>query len=550
MKTKIFRQLFLCCALTALLVSLLISYVMYHGYTRNIQNSVMQTANDYKNILNDAEIDNIEALEHVPNSIFRITLISPEGEVLFDNQSETTEDHSNRPEIIAAIQSGTGSATRFSDTLQEQTHYYARLLDSENVIRISAISDTAYNTFLDSLPFVLISFVVVLTLSYIISRGVTNKLIQPINSINVEQPTKNNTYVELTPLLIKIENQNSQLMAQTTDMQKMRDELSGIMNYMEEGLIVLSGAGKILSINQAALAITKKTAEECVGRYILEIHRGEKYEKLFDLVERKETGSIYLEENDRVYRVSVSFIKSGGSIILFVDVTQQHDAEKMRREFSANVSHELKTPLQTISGYAELLSNNMVQEDDKPRFIEKIYNESMRMSLLIQDIIKLSHLDEELKGVAHEEVLLNIIVAEVVDELTAKAEKKQVAVGVLGADVNITGIPTLLKECLFNVVDNAIEYNKDGGKVDIDIRLQEKQVVISVSDTGIGIPADEQQRVFERFYRVEKSRCRSNGGTGLGLSIVKHAVSIHAGEIELISEEGKGTTVKITIPKT
>ncbi len=549
MKIKIFRNLFFSCALTALLVSLLISLVMYNGYRSNIQQNVKLTALDYQKVLDGSQFSNNDLLSYIPSATYRVTLISHQGDVLYDNKSDTTENHSDRPEIIAALDVGVGSASRYSDTLQTQTYYYAVLLDSGNVLRVSVVGGTIISTFLDSSLYVIFSFIVVLIFSYLIAKSITVHLVKPINAINVEHPTENRTYDELSPLLVRIENQNNQLKSQTDDMQKMRDELSEIMQHMEEGLIVLNSKGAILSINQTAVSLFNKDEKDCVGRYILELHRGENFEKIYDIVQHGENDSLYIEENNRIYHVSISTIKSGGSIILFVDSTQQRLAERMRREFSANVSHELKTPLQTISGYAELLKNNMVQEEDKHRFIEKIYDESNRMGMLIQDIIKLSHLDEDAKGMSKENVDIAALIRTISERLAEKAAKKNVTITINADSTVIKAVPTIIDECIFNIVDNAIEYNKEGGSVEIDIIPANRYVTLRVDDSGIGIPNEEQSRVFERFYRVEKSRCRSNGGTGLGLSIVKHAVAVHGGEVELVSADGEGTTITIRLPK-
>ncbi len=550
MRIKIFRNIFITCTLTALLVSVLIGYVMYDGFFSNMQQNVRQTSDDYMRILDDAEQENQEILDNIPSTIFRITLISPQGEILFDNKSDTTENHSDRPEIIDALSEDIGESSRFSDTLQQQTYYYAQKLESGNILRVSDFTDTVVRTFTDSSFLILICFILAIIFSFLAARLATSRLVAPINSINVETPTENNTYIELTPLLLKIDNQNNMLKAQTADMQKMRDELGEIMEHMEEGLIVLNSHGSIISINQAALAIFNKSVQSCVGKYILEIHRGESFERIYDILQSGESGRIEIEENDRIYQVSISDIKSGGNILMFVDNTQERFAERMRREFSANVSHELKTPLQTISGYAELLKNDMVQEEDKPRFIDKIHAESVRMGMLIQDIIKLSRLDEDAKGMSKEDVDINKLTEKVVAQLNDKAEKKHITISIAeNMPLFIKGIPTILEECIFNLIDNAIEYNKEGGGVDISTEENKNYVTLSISDTGIGIPTEEQGRVFERFYRVEKSRCRSGGGTGLGLSIVKHAIMVHGGDVELSSREDEGTTVTIRLPK-
>ncbi len=549
MKRKTFFYLSLSCSLTALFVGLLISYLMFYNFTVDMRSDVKQTAIEYRNILNTTQVDALEVLGAVPNNFFRITLIDAQGEILLDNKSDTTENHGTRPEIMSAYESGFGDITRYSDTISQQTYYYAVLLNDGNVLRISMTTDSVYTTLLNNIAFIIISVLIGICISLILSSNLTKRFLTPINKINIEDPLRSRTYVELTPLLIRIEQQNNQLKAQTAKIEQMHEELSDIMENTEEGIIVLSEQGHMLSVNQTASKILNKDKSLCIGKHILEVHRGETFEKLFEAVTDKKNIQLQFEQNGKNYNVSVSNIESGGSVIMFFDVTQKSYAERMRREFSANVSHELKTPLQTISGYAELLKNNLVQDSDKPRFVENIYAESARMNELIEDIINLSHLDENAKGAEHVDVDVLDIVKQVKKELEKKAQNKGVSVNIKGESAVISAIPVILKECIFNITDNAIKYNNTNGKVDIDIENTAEKLTISVSDNGIGIPEDERERVFERFYRVDKSRSRDKGGTGLGLSIVKHAVSIHSGKLNLDSEEGKGTTITISFPK-
>ncbi len=536
--------------MAVLLTSFLMVVVKYNSFVFGMESDVKQTANAYQSLLNNTAITNEEFFASVPDKPFRITVISESGEVLFDNESDTTENHADRPEIVSARETGTGHSTRYSDTIQEQTFYYALLLDDGNVLRVSETTATVFRSITDSSPFIIISIFVVLIGSYFIAGLFTKRLIKPINEIDIESPVDNQTYDELSPLLLRIDTQNVQLRAQMADMQKMRDELSDIMEHMEEGLIVLNSKGSVLSINNAALSIIKREKDFCIGKFVLELHRGDVFQHLSEKISKKENVQTEFSENNKIYHVSVSNISSGGTILMFMDVTQRQNAEKLRREFSANVSHELKTPLQTISGCAELLKNNLVNEADIPQFIDKIYSESIRMTVLIQDIIKLSQLDENAIGMTREITDLSSITEQVLTELCEKIEKKNILVETDLQSAKIKAIPIIIKECIFNLVDNAIKYSNEASKITLSVKDKFDKVEVIVKDSGIGIPLEEQDRIFERFYRVEKSRNRDMGGTGLGLSIVKHAVAVHEGNITLSSEEGKGTKITIVFPKT
>ncbi len=549
MKRKIFRLSFLSCVVTALLTSLLIELVLFGSITDSMEQDVKQAGFEYRDVLNETEMLGAEFLASVPHGNLRVTLITSAGEIAFDNRSDTTENHANRPEFIQAVETGIGSSTRFSDTIGQQTFYYAILLDDGNVIRVSRTIDSVFTIVVGSLPYVLLGILAVLVASILISKKFTSFVVDPINTIDVENPLKAKAYEELSPLLLRIDSQTVKLKSQMSDLEKMRNELSDIMEQMEEGLIVLNSTGKVISINNAAADILNCKKDISVGRYMLELNRDEVFQKINKAVNDKTNFQTEFTKGESIYNISVSNIKSGGSILMFVNVTERYMAEKMRKEFSANVSHELKTPLQTITGSAELLKNNMVKQEDIPQFIERIHSEGLRMTSLIQDIIKLSHLDENASGIQKETVDIFEIVSDCELEYKQKASEKNISFAVSGESCLILGTKLVLKECIYNIVDNAIKYTNSGGSVDVSVTKNEQFVKLSVKDSGIGIPKEEQTRVFERFYRVEKSRCRDKGGTGLGLSIVKHAVLIHGGEISLESEEQKGTTITISFPK-
>ncbi len=549
MKRKIFGYIFLSCFVTSIVVSILIWFAMFQNSTQTMEQDVTRLGFEYAEKLDSISGDKVELLNIIPHGDFRITLISADGEVLFDNRSDTTENHKSRPEIMMAYQSGYGDSTRYSDTIQLQTYYYATLLDDGNVIRVSQTIDSVVNSLLKSLPFVIVCVLIAMAGSLVISQKFSDFVIEPINTIDIENPLKTKAYKELTPLLLRIDSQTVQLKDQMKDIEKMRDELSDIMEHMEEGLVVLNSQGKVLSINNTATKILDVQKSDCIGHYVLEINRGEVFQNINNSINDKKNTQVEFEKGEKIYNISLSNINSGGSILLFVDITEKVASEKLRREFSANVSHELKTPLQTISGCAELLKNNLVQESDKPDFINKIYNESINMTSLIQDIIKLSHLDENAFDAQKQPVDILKVVNQVENDYKEIAKNKDITLKVSGQPAVLSGVELMLRECVANVVDNAIKYTNEGGAVDVGVLSDQDAVRIKISDNGVGIPKDQQSRVFERFYRVDKSRCKDSGGTGLGLSIVKHAVLIHNGLIDLESEEGKGTEITITLPK-
>jgi len=484
-------------------------------------------------------------LENVEADRFRVTWIDTDGTVLFDTRVDesTMENHADREEIREAFTTGSGSAVRNSSTLTEQTYYEARRLTDGTVLRISANQASAWALMMDLLwPIILIA-VLAIGLSALLARRMARKIVEPLNTLNLEQPLSNDTYEELSPLLRRINQQHLQINAQMRKLQRKTDEFIQITSHMQEGLVVLDKETHIRSINSAAMRIFG-AEETCVGSSFFQVNRSNALRQALNAALDHGHGSTVQELDGRAYRFDMSSIQSEGkllgAVILAVDVTEAQNAEQMRREFSANVSHELKTPLQGIIGSAELLESGMVKPEDAPRFVDHIRKESSRLVNLIEDIIRLSQLDEGVE-LPKENVEILALAEDVKDILSSSAAEKNVKINVTGSGFQVQGVRRMLHEVVYNLCDNAIKYNIPGGSV--TIHAGDNRLV--VSDTGIGIPAEHKDRIFERFYRVDKSHSKASGGTGLGLSIVKHAAAYHGAEISLESTPGKGTTITI-----
>ena len=542
MTSKIFRSTVFV-AVAVLLCSLgVVIGVLYNHFT-DVQ--VQQLKDELSLASTGTEQYGRGFLENVEADRFRVTWIDTDGTVLFDTQVDQSamENHADREEIREAFDNGSGSAVRNSSTLTEQTYYEARRLQDGTVLRISTNQASAWALMIDLLwPIILIA-VLAIGLSALLARRMANKIVEPLNKLNLEQPLSNDTYEELSPLLRRINQQHLQIDAQMRKLQRKTDEFVQITSHMQEGLVVLDKEARIRSINSAAINIFGAEGA-CVGSSFFRINRSNALRQALNDALDRGHGSAVLELEGRVYRFDMSGIQSDGNllgaVILGVDVTESQNAEQVRREFSANVSHELKTPLQGIIGSAELLESGMVKPEDTPRFVGHIRKEATRLVNLIEDIIRLSQLDEGVKLPA-EQVDIYQLVEDVKEILAPSAAEKQISVSVSGAGFTILGVRRMLQETIYNLCDNAIKYNVPGGSV--TIHVENNRLV--VSDTGIGIPAEHKDRIFERFYRVDKSHSKVSGGTGLGLSIVKHAVAYHNAEIALESMPGKGTTITI-----
>ena len=542
MTSKIFRSTVFV-AVVVLLCSLgIVIGVLYNHFT-GVQ--VQQLKDELSLAVTGTEQYGNAFLENVEADRFRVTWIDTDGTVLFDTQVDqnTMENHAGREEIREAFETGSGSAVRNSSTLTEQTYYEAQRLTDGTVLRISANQASAWALMMDLLwPIILIA-VLAIGLSALLARRMAKNIVEPLNKLNLEQPLANDTYEELSPLLRRINQQHLQINSQMRKLQRKTDEFIQITSHMQEGLVVLDQETHIRSINTAAMKIFGAEVS-CVGSSFFQVNRSNALRQALNDALDRGHGSAVQELEGRAYRFDMSSIQSDGkllgAVILAVDVTESQNAEQMRREFSANVSHELKTPLQGIIGSAELLENGMVKAEDTPRFVGHIRKEASRLVNLIEDIIRLSQLDEGVELPA-EQVDMLALAEDVKDILAPSAAKKNVKIDVAGNGFTIYGVRRMLQEIIYNLCDNAIKYNVPGGSV--VIHAENNRLV--VSDTGIGIPAEHKDRIFERFYRVDKSHSKASGGTGLGLSIVKHAVAYHRAEIHLESAPGKGTTITI-----
>ena len=542
MTSKIFRSTVFV-AVVVLLCSLgIVIGVLYNHFT-GVQ--VQQLKDELSLAVTGTEQYGNAFLENVEADRFRVTWIDGDGTVLFDTQVDQSamENHADREEIREAFATGSGSAVRNSSTLTEQTYYEAQRLTDGTVLRISTNQASAWALMMDLLWPIMLIAVLAIGLSLLLARRMAKNIVEPMNKLDLEHPLSNNTYEELSPLLRRINQQHLQIDAQMRKLQRKTDEFIQITSHMQEGLVVLDKETRIRSINTAAMRIFQ-AEETCVGSSFFQVNRSNLLRQALNDALDKGHGSVMQELEGRIYRFDMSSIQSDGNllgaVILAVDVTESQNAEQMRREFSANVSHELKTPLQGIIGSAELLESGMVKETDTPRFVGHIRKEASRLVNLIEDIIRLSQLDEGVELPAEQVDMLTL--AEDVKEILApSAAEKRVSISASGAGFTVMGVRRMLDEVIYNLCDNAIKYNIPGGSVNIHAEND----CLVVSDTGIGIPAEHKDRIFERFYRVDKSHSKASGGTGLGLSIVKHAVAYHKAEISLESTPGKGTTITI-----
>lgn len=551
MKNKIFRALVALAAMAVLVASGLITFLVSQDYFNETKKELAQEARYISMGLESGGNDFLNKIAAENGSNVRITLIDKDGIVLFDNQAEakTLENHAMRQEIMEAVAVGAGEAERFSDTLDKTTYYYAVRLEDGKILRLARTIDSIYKSVLQMLPIMGGIVIVVAFLASIVARRVTFNLIKPLDQVNLDEPLDNETYDELAPFLTRIAKQKRQLSKNLKKLRGKQEELTIITNNMNEGLVLLNGQQNVLFINESAAKIFGFSAKEVIGRNILTVDRAQEVQDLLQKVSQAGKGEGLYEKDGHFYQLSGSSVNGSGSVILIYDVTEKMTAEKLRREFSANVSHELKTPLQSILGYAEIMKNGLVKDEDKQRFLERIHAEAGNMIELIQNIMELSRLDENKTLDEFEDVDLLKLAQSVTLRLKHKAQTKGVTLNVSGSSACVCGVQSILSEVLYNLVDNSIKYNKDNGKVDVKVQDGSEEVTVIVSDTGIGIGAADRERVFERFYRADKSHSKEIGGTGLGLSIVKHGVLFHKGRVELESEPGVGTTITFVLPK-
>ena len=551
MNHKIFRSILLVAA-AVLLASLLIIMSYLYGYFAGVQER--QLGDELSLAAAGVENYGESYLQTMKPGDYRITWIAADGTVLYDTIRPDTpeENHAGREEVKRALETGEGRSTRYSTTLLEKTIYYARRLTDGSVLRMSISGATTGYLALGVVQPALLVFVLALILSSFLARRISNRIVEPLNHLDLDHPLDNAAaYAELSPLLRRIHEQRVENAAQLRALKQKTDEFNQTIGSMKEGLVLLDENERVLSINAAAKDVFAVN-DDCIGRDFLTIDRDPDMTHALGKARADGHAEIRRAHRGRMYQFDISRIESSGApigtVLLAFDITEREYAERNRREFTANVSHELKTPLQGIIGSAELIENGMVQPQDVPRFVEHIHSEASRMVTLIGDIIRLSQLDEG-DVMPREDVDVLAAAKEAVLNLSDEAAKRGITMTVDGTPAIVHGVRRLISEIAFNLCENAVKYNRDGGSVFVKVETEGENAALTVQDTGIGIPDADQSRVFERFYRVDKSHSKASGGTGLGLSIVKHAVMYHHGKVELRSATGEGTCVRAVLPK-
>ena len=552
MTSKIFRSIILVAGSILTASFLLVFGVMYSYLTLQLQEELRSEA---IYVAKAVELSGVDYLKELKEEN-RITLVSNDGTVLYDSEVniDSMENHANRKEIKEAIETGEGDDERYSDTLSEKTMYHAVRLENGDILRIAQRQETVFNLLLSFVHPLLYILAFMFLLGAFLARQVSRKITEPMNSLDLEHPEKNQSYDEIAPLLTKIYRQKSMIKEQLEEEKKKQEEFEIITENMEEGFLVIDSKMEILSCNSS----TKKLfGIEEIGKHqnVLTLNRTEKFQKVIERVleGRHQETELELEESQYQMIANPVFQEKGqgvaGAVLVFMDITERMQGERLRREFTANVSHELKTPLTSISGFAEIIQNGIVKPEDVPKFAGNIFKESQRLISLVNDIIKLSQLDEGIMPYEPEILSLKEIAKEVVARLQEPAKKKSVHLEVEGTDEKIKGVRPVLEEIVYNLCDNGIKYNKENGSVKISIERKPEGVTLSVIDTGIGIPVSSQNRIFERFYRVDKSHSKEIGGTGLGLSIVKHGAAYLGATIKLESIVDVGTSITLLFPK-
>lgn len=500
------------------------------------------------------EQQGVDCLKNIKDKSARITYIDQDGTVLFDNEADVSEmkNHSDRTEFQKAEKYGAGESSRYSDTLSEKTIYYALRLKDGTVLRVSGTQDSVL-ALVENLIFPLCGLLcLMLILSGIMASAISKRIVKPINELDLESPEENRIYEELSPLLSKIHRQNREIQNQLELAKQQQEEFSLITENMQEGLIVIDKYTMILSANSSAWNLFHMD-RVCQGESVYCLDREEEFRHAIEQVLSGEHTELVLKLNGSDIQLIANPVirdkKTEGAVVLLVNVTEKLERESLRREFSANVSHELKTPLTSISGFAEIMQGGLVKNEDIPKFAGRIYKESQRLLQLVEDVIQISQLDEEKTSYVWEPVDVYQVCKNAFESLKEKAKRLNVHLYICGERMKMEAVRTLLEEAIYNVCDNAIKYNRNDGSVSVFLTQTAQEIQIVVKDTGVGIPKEDQDRVFERFYRVDKSHSKEIGGTGLGLSIVKHAVGALKGSVILRSEEGNGTEICMKFPK-
>lgn len=548
MRKRVFGSIFLTSLVTLLLTTGLLLAAVHAGLTRDMRVRLVSESDHL------TAVDNVgqELAEFGPIYDDRLTMVAPDGTVLYDNRMDAAamENHAVRPEIEQAMQNGTGEDNRLSETFAEQTFYYAVRLKNGDVLRISATADSVFGALSSASPWIVLIILLALLVAALLAGWLTGLFLKPIEALDLHDPMKGEAYDELSPLLHRMDKQNRKIQAQMDELQRRQAEFDDITARMDEGLVLFSGKGMILFANHAARALFPHDSAE--GSY-LTLCRDANYIQVVEQALDGKGAHGKLERNGRIYELTASSVEENSAwhaaVLLIVDITERERAEQQRQEFTANVSHELKTPLTSIMGYAEIIAGGIAKPEDVAPFAGKIRTEAQRLLALIEDIIHLSRLDEGGETVSFEPVELSALCDTVRDRLQSKAAGKGIGLRIEGEPAAVSGQRRTLEQMIFNLTDNAINYNKPQGSVTLATGTENGRPFVRVADTGIGIAPADQQRVFERFYRVDKSHSKMTGGTGLGLSIVKHGAALHHAEVELKSALGEGTCITLRFPK-
>ena len=550
MTKRIFHSICLV-AISIFLVSIFLLMIVLFDYFSDVQKRQLRTQTA---LAAQGVSENGSAyFEGLDVSDCRITWIAADGTVLFDTSSDSSqmENHLKREEIQEASVSGMGESSRYSVTLMERSLYCAKLLPDGTFLRLAVSQNTLLTLILGMTQPILVIFLASVVFAFFLASRLSKRIVKPLNELNLEEPLKNEEYDELSPLLRRIDAQQRQIRRQSEELRQKQREFETVTQEMSEGIVLLNAHLTILSINPAAARLFGTDAT-CVGGHILSVCRNQELQELLNDAAKGNSAETHVTLGEEKYQLNAGPViahgEVSGIVLLLLNVTQKDKAEQLRREFSANVSHELKTPLHTISGCAELLSDGLVKPEDVARFSTQIYAEAQRMIALISDILRISELDEGNPGGKHEPVDLYELAKETLADLSEKAAKAEVTLELTGESAYVTGIPQLMQSIVHNLCDNAVKYNRRHGRVTVDVSKNPGTVCLTVTDTGIGIPKMHQERIFERFYRVDKSRSKEVGGTGLGLSIVKHAAKLHNAEIRLQSVPEEGTTISVCFP--
>ena len=551
MTKRIFKSIILASVIVLLASGGLTIGVLYNHFGNQLEEE-LRTEAEFLSIA--VEDEGMNAFDSIPSEAERITYIDTDGTVLFDNRSDAAdmENHMDREEIQEAMEEGSGMAVRESDTLSRRTLYYAVRLSDGTVLRVSSVQYNLTGLLGGMIQPLLIILILALVLAGVLASRLAKQIVNPLNGLDLDHPEENQTYEEVAPLLSRINRQQKSLQAEITEAKRQQEEFSMITDNMEEGFLVIDSHTEVLSYNSSALRLLGAKDKD-VRQSVLALNRSENFQKTVEKVLSGQHVISYQEFQGITCQVAANPVfqdeKVTGAVILILDVTEKMKGEQMRREFTANVSHELKTPLTSISGFAEIISDGFVKPEDTKKFAGRIFKEAQRLIVLVNDVIKISQLDEGKLPYEKESVDLYEMVREIFVRMEDHAKAEGVHCYLYGPHIKADTVKTILDEIIYNLCDNGIKYNKKGGSLTVTISQDGERPVITVEDTGIGVSEEDQKRIFERFYRVDKSHSKAIGGTGLGLSIVKHGAMFLGADIKVESTLGEGSKFILTLPE-